>query len=168
MDELSRVLSVERRLLEFLLFKLVEGRHLLAAREGRFLPYAAAEVQRAMERVQVAELRRSILMHDLAVELDVSEGALTLGALARDSIEPFRTIFADHHLAFLELAAEIDEVSRCLAGWAGRVDTIEPGVEGPDTADSVMDQQMAEQGYQALLAAVSRLPTPSLVELLQC
>jgi hypothetical protein len=112
MDELARLLSVERRLLELLLFKLVEGRHLLAAGEARFLPYAAAEVERAMERVQEAELRRSMLVHDLADELAIPEEALTLSALARDSLEPFRTIFTDHRLAFLELAAEIEDVTR--------------------------------------------------------
>lgn len=112
MDELARLLSVERRLLELLLFKLVEGRHLLAAGEARFLPYAAAEVERAMERVQEAELRRSMLVAELAHELDVAEEQLTLSALARDSVEPFRTIFADHRLAFLELAAEIEDVTR--------------------------------------------------------
>ena len=112
MDELARLLSVERRLLELLLFKLVEGRHLLAAGEARFLPYAAAEVERAMERVQEAELRRSMLVHDLAAEMEVPEAALTLSALARDSLEPYRTIFTDHRLAFLELAAEIEDVTR--------------------------------------------------------
>jgi flagellar FlgN protein len=112
MDELARLLSVERRLLELLLFKLVEGRHLLAAGEARFLPYAAAEVERAMERVQEAELRRSILVSDLARDLEIPEEALTLSALARESLEPYRTIFSDHRLAFLELAAEIEDVTR--------------------------------------------------------
>ena len=112
MDELARLLSVERRLLELLLFKLVEGRHLLAAGEARFLPYAAAEVERAMERVQEAELRRSMLVSDLARELEIPEESLTLSALARDSLEPYRTIFTDHRLAFLELAAEIEDVTR--------------------------------------------------------
>src|SRR5205814_9128726 len=73
MDELARLLSHERRLLELLLFKLVEGRHLLAAGEGRFLPYAATEVERAMERVQEAELRRSLLIHQLAGDPDAAE-----------------------------------------------------------------------------------------------
>jgi hypothetical protein len=112
MDELARLLSVERRLLELLLFKLVEGRHLLAAGEARFLPYAVAEVERAMERVQEAELRRSMLVSDLARDLEIPEEQLTLSALARDSLEPYRTIFADHRLAFLEMAAEIEDVTR--------------------------------------------------------
>jgi hypothetical protein len=111
MDELARLLGHERRLLELLLFKLVEGKHLLAAGEARFLPYAAAEVERAMEKLQEAELRRAMLVHRLAGELDVPEAALTMSALAKDSLEPYRTIFSDHRQAFLELAAEIETVT---------------------------------------------------------
>src|SRR5206468_3105437 len=85
-------MPAERRLLDLLLVKLVEGRHLLTAGEARFLPYAAAEVERAMERLQEAELRRSVLVHRLAAELELPEEALTMGALARDSLEPYRTI----------------------------------------------------------------------------
>jgi hypothetical protein len=112
MDELARLLGHERRLLELLLFKLVEGKHLLAAGEARFLPYAAAEVERAMERLQEAELKRSLLVHRLAADLDLPEESLTMGALARDSLEPYRTIFADHRQAFLDLAGEIEDVTR--------------------------------------------------------
>lgn len=112
MDELARLLSVERRLLELLLFKLVEGRDLLTAREARFLPYAAAEIERATERVQEVELRRSMLVSDLARRLEIPEESLTFSALARDSLEPYRTIFTDHRLAFLELTAEIEDVTR--------------------------------------------------------
>jgi hypothetical protein len=107
MEELTRWLSVEYRLLDLLLFKLVEGRRLLAAGETRFLDYAAAEVDRALERVREAELRRSVLVADLARELDLPAEGLTLSVLARDSVEPYRTIFADHHDTFLELTAEI-------------------------------------------------------------
>jgi len=112
MDELSRLLSVERRLLELLLFKLIEGRYLLEAGEARFLPHAAAEVERATQRVQEAELRRSIMVAELASDLEIPEESLTLSALSRVSGEPYRTIFTDHRLAFLELAAEIEDVTR--------------------------------------------------------
>ena len=139
MDELARLLAHERRLLELLLFKLVEGRHLLAAGEARFLPYAATEVERAMERVQEAELRRSLLIAELARDLDVPEDALTMSALAQNSVEPYRTIFVDHREAFLRLAAEIEDVTR----------------------------QMAQSGYQAVLGATARLTMPSLVDFLR-
>jgi hypothetical protein len=109
MDELSRLLTVERHLLELLLFKLVERRHLLDAGETRFLAYAATEVEAAVERVQMAELRRSLFIHDLGSELNLPVEALTLGTLARNSREPFRTIFSDHSDGFVELATALED-----------------------------------------------------------
>ena len=91
MDELARLLSVERHLLERLLFKLIERRHLLAAGELRFLTYADAEVDRALERAQLAELRRSLFVHVLGGEL---------GAVG--------TMFVEHRRALCELSAEIE------------------------------------------------------------
>jgi hypothetical protein len=108
MDELARLLNVERHLLELLLFKLIERRHLLAAGETRFLTYAEAEIDRALERAQLAELRRSLVIHDLGSELGVRVEAATLATLTRDSLEPFRAIFIEHGRAFRELAAEIE------------------------------------------------------------
>jgi hypothetical protein len=168
MDELARVLGHERRLLELLLFKLVEGKHLLAAGEARFLPYAAAEVERAMEKLQEAELRRSIRVHRLAADLAVPDTALTMTALANDSAEPFRTIFADHRQAFLELAAEIETVTdqnRRAATLEADHSTLED--LDLDLADSVMDCQMAQAGYQAVYGATAHLPMPSLVDFLR-
>jgi hypothetical protein len=167
MDELARLLSRECHLLELLLFKLVEGRHLLAAGEARFLPYAAAEVERAMERVQEVELRRSILVHDLARDLGVPEGALTMSALAEDSAEPYRTIFADHLRAFFDLGAEIDAVTRQnrLLTERGVHDTAQVMLRD-DTLEGLMVLQIARYGYRAFLAATADLSMPSLVDLL--
>jgi hypothetical protein len=166
MDELARLLSVQRHLLDLLLFKLVEGRHLLVAGEARFLPYAAAEAERAMERVQEAELRRSMLVADLARDLEIPEESLTLSALARESVEPYRTIFCDHRRAFLELAAEIEDVTRqnrCLAERG--VDTIT--VDDAGTAGSLLDLRMDEHGFHAVIGAVSRPSMPSILDFLR-
>ena len=153
MDELARLLGRERRLLELLLFKLVEGRHLLAASEARFLPSAVTEVERATDRVQEAELWRSMLIHDLARDLDMPEEALTMSALAENSIEPFRTIFADHRRAFLDLAAEIEEVTRqnrCLADVADGLATVGARTNQAESA-----------------RATARITLPSLVDFLR-
>ena len=112
MDELTGLLSRERRLLEVLLFKLIAARHLLAAGESRFLAWAAAEVERATERVREAEMLRAGLVQKIAREAGLPEDRLTLSALAEASPEPYKTIFADHRQAFLELVAEIEEVTR--------------------------------------------------------
>jgi len=148
MDELARLLGHERRLLELLLFKLVEGRHLLAAGEGRFLPFAAAEIERATERLQEVELRRSLLVHRLAGDLDLPEEALTMSALAQDRLEPYKTIFSDHRKAFLELAAEIEDVTRQTRRLAER--------GSHDPAPMI--------GRQAVLRVTARLAMPSLVD----
>ncbi|MER3405777.1 MAG: hypothetical protein C4289_11985, partial [Chloroflexota bacterium] len=72
MDELAGVLGRERRLLEVLLYKLVVCRQLLACGEARFLAWAAAEVERAVEKVREAELLRATLVARLAGELGVN------------------------------------------------------------------------------------------------
>ena len=111
MDELAGLLTRERRLLEVLLFKLVTARHLLAAGESRFLTWAAAEVQRATERVREAELLRATAVNRLARAAGIPDDALTLKALASQSPQPYQAIFEDHRAAFFELVAEIEEVT---------------------------------------------------------
>ena len=112
MDELTGLLSRERRLLEVLLFKLVTARHLLAAGESRFIAWSAAEVERATERVREIEVVRAAAVQKLARELGLTADRITLQALAEESPEPYRTIFGDHRHAFFELVAEIEEVTR--------------------------------------------------------
>lgn len=111
MDELAGRLSRERRLLEVLLFKLVTARHLLAAGESRFLTWAAAEVERAAERVREAEIMRASLVQQLARSMGLSEENLTLAALAKESPEPYRSIFDEHRRAFVDLVGEVEEVT---------------------------------------------------------
>jgi hypothetical protein len=118
MEELARLLNRERMLLELLLFKLVSLRQLLLASEVRFLPWAAEEVDRATAKVREAELRRSLAVEDLSVNLrpDGSRAPtvstpspVTLKTLAESAPEPWRTIFAEHRRAFLELAADLED-----------------------------------------------------------
>ncbi len=151
MDEVANWLAHELRLLERVLFKLIEERHLLAAGEARFLGLAAAEVQRATGRLGEAQLRRSMLLDARARELGVPE--LTLATLAMSSPEPYRTIFEDQRREFVELVAEIDEVS------AHNRRRAEIGVklaelDGLDECD--FDRQLADIGYQVV--AGSSLP----------
>ena len=120
MDELAGLLSRERRLLEVLLFKLVTARHLMAAGETRFLTWAAAEVERATERVREAELLRAALVQQLARKAGLSEDALSLKALASHSPEPYRSILEDHRHAFFGLVAEIEEVTAANRQLANR------------------------------------------------
>jgi hypothetical protein len=139
MEELATLLRRERWLLGLLLFRLTETRHMLAARETRFLGWAVAETEQAVQRVREAELLRATVIARIALELDVSEDDLTLAALAEHSPEPFRQIFAEHRQAFLQLCGDIHEATlanRKLAARGSRALTdllslIEGRVEDP-------------------------------------
>jgi hypothetical protein len=111
MEELAGLLGRERLLLEVLLFKLVSLRQLLTVGEVRFLPWASEEVDRATAKVREAELRRTLAVDAIAEARRVDDPAatVTLRTLAEDSPEPWRTIFAEHRRAFLELARDIED-----------------------------------------------------------
>lgn len=112
MDELATVLRRERWLLNVLLFRLTEMRHLLAANDSRFLGWASAEVEEAVARVREAELIRNTLVSRLAREMEMTEDDLTLASLAQGAPEPYRQIFSDHRVAFLDLVNEVQSVSQ--------------------------------------------------------
>lgn len=104
-------LWTERHLLDFLLFKLVAAKLILAADDRRFMSPALAEVEHVIEKLRLAEMERSISVSQLAAEWDVPGDTLTLQKLAERAEEPFGTIFADHRDALLKVAAEIEEVA---------------------------------------------------------
>jgi hypothetical protein len=112
LSQLHEVLWNERRLLDLLLFRLVSVKLVLAADEKRFLAVALSEVERALEKIRVAELQRSLLVGRLSVAWNVSRDELTLGYLADWSPEPARTLFEDHRDACQALTIEIETVSR--------------------------------------------------------
>jgi hypothetical protein len=142
LDELAGLLGRERRLLEVLLFKLVEARHLLAAGEVRFLPWAAGEVERAVERVREADLLRATALTKISADLNIPMEKLSLKELADDSVEPYRTVFSDHRNAFLELVAEIEDVVAANRKLAGQ------GMNGISEVLSMIES--AEQGKSAV------------------
>jgi len=141
MNELAHVLSVEHRLMERLLLKLLEGRCLLDLGEVGVLHDTALGLERAVDRLQEAALRRSMLVYELALALEVSESALSLGGLARVAGEPFGRIFAEHRIALLDIAEEIQAATR-----------------------AVLQSQSAEIGDGALLGATRRLSATGVVD----
>lgn len=120
MEELATVLRRERWLLSVLLFRLTEMRHLLAANDSRFLGWASAEVEEAVTKVREAELIRNALVSRLARELEMAEDELTLSSLATHSPEPYRQIFSDHRVAFLDLVNEVQSLSQTNRRLANR------------------------------------------------
>ncbi len=116
------MLSREHVQLEFLLFKLVELRHLLAAGERPFLRWAAAEVSRANERVRQSEERRLQLIEAYCAEAGFAPARASLVTLAQWAPEPWHTILEDHRSNFRQLLGQIEatrEGVRVLGETAG-------------------------------------------------
>lgn len=108
---LAETLHGERRLLERLLFKLVEARLVLAADEARFLPFAMAEVEEVVERVRFGESYRRRAVKELAEAIEEDEERITLSFLASWAPDPYRTMFAEHRDQFMRLTTEIEQAS---------------------------------------------------------
>jgi hypothetical protein len=109
-EELAGLLTEERRLLEYLLFKLVAARQLLSAGETRFLGWSAAEVERAVRRVRDTEAVRASMVATLARDFDLGSERATLRGIAARAGGPMQSILDDHRLAMHELLGEISQV----------------------------------------------------------
>lgn len=112
LEELSRRLWDERRVVTYLLFKLTVTKLLLAADERRFVPDALKEVDHTVELLRDGELKRDEAVRELAGLWRVLPEALTLRELTRRSPPPFDHVFDDHRMAFEGLSAEIEQVAR--------------------------------------------------------
>ena len=111
-SELADTLWYERRLLEFLLFKLVTANLVLIANDHRFVGPAIAEVERVMTEVRKAEHRRAAALDAVAEEWGQPASQLSLEYLATAAPADLRPAFADHRLGFLELVGEIEDLTR--------------------------------------------------------
>ena len=110
--QLADTLWYERRLLEFLLFKLVSANLVLTSGDHRFVTPAVAEVERVMEAVRVAETDRSRVLAQAAHAMNASPDTLTLSYLAKHAPPALQADFADHRTGFMELVNEIESLTR--------------------------------------------------------
>lgn len=150
MDDLVAVLRRQRHLLELLLFKLVEARHLLAAGEARFLAWAAQEVDRAVTKVREVELERALAVNRIAGELGVTVDELSLRRLAEESPEPYRSIFDEHRSSFLELVGEIETITAANRKLAGQgVRGVQEVLEMLGRSDGATDDVVKTYGPDA-------------------
>jgi len=113
MEELARTLAGERRALELLLFKLVEAQHLLADGDDRFYAWASAELDRVVELVRAAELRRALVL---------GGHARALADVAARAPAPYGAILDDHRASLRALLDEIER-SRAASCELSRVDS---------------------------------------------
>lgn len=112
LEALADTLWAERRVVEYLLFKLLTAKLVLAADERRFVAPALEEVERMMQTLRAAEVQRAAALESVARGWGVSSDHLTLRELAEQSPEPMAGVFRDHQEAFAELANEIEETAR--------------------------------------------------------
>ncbi|HHC08780.1 MAG TPA: flagellar protein FlgN [Actinobacteria bacterium] len=143
LGRLADVLWYERRLMEFLLFKLVAANLMLEADEQRFIGPALAEVERVIAEIRSTEEERAELIAELAELEGTDPAAITLAHLALEAPEELRSVFEDHRARFLELTGEIEAVTRenrrlATLGLGGIRATFGM-LEGPTTAPTRYD-----------------------------
>lgn len=119
MELLADALGRERLHVELLVYRLVELRQLLVAGEGRFLGWAAEEVERAARAVRHCELTRAVALSSYADSVGISDQLLDLAGLIARADEPWRTMLTDHGEALRSLAAEVDEHSGAIRRLSG-------------------------------------------------
>ncbi|MDQ1682793.1 MAG: hypothetical protein QOH99_1334 [Frankiaceae bacterium] len=119
MEQLADALGRERLHVELLVYRLVELRQLLVAGEGRFLGWAAEEVERAARAVRNCELTRAVALSSYADANGISDELLDLAGLVSRADEPWRTMLTDHGDALRSLAAEVDEHSGAIRRLSG-------------------------------------------------
>lgn len=114
-DQLSRLAETlwhERRLLEFLLFKLVSANLVLATDDRRFVGPAIAEVDKVASKVRHAEKDRDTVLAEVASTMGVPPDTITLNLLAQNAPADMRSVFADHRDGFMDLTNEIETLTR--------------------------------------------------------
>jgi FlgN protein len=112
LKRLAETLWYERRLLEFLLFKLVSANLVLATDDRRFVGPAIAEVDKVVGEVRQAEKDRDIVLVEVAEAMGVSTEDLTLSYLAQHAPSDMRSSFEDHRDGFMDLTNEIETLTR--------------------------------------------------------
>lgn len=106
MEKLSQILMRERELLETLLFRLETEQLVLASGRTRWLMRTAREVDAVLATIRETEILRSVASDQVAASIGL-ENNPSLRALASAVDEPWRTILAEHHEAFVTLTREI-------------------------------------------------------------
>ena len=109
---LADMLWFERRLLEFLLFKLVSANLVLTANDRRFVGPAVAEVERVVVEVRRAETDRAEVIQSVAKDWGVDVGLLSLDYIARNAPRELQADFEDHHEGFMALVSEIEALTQ--------------------------------------------------------
>jgi hypothetical protein len=112
MAQLADTLWYERRLLEYLLFKLVSANLVLIADDRRFVGPAIGEVDAVMAEIRKAESRRGEVVAAVAREWNVPPEQVGLAFLVEHAPDTLRATFEDHRIVFQELVGEIEVLTK--------------------------------------------------------
>jgi len=112
MAELADTLWYERRLLEYLLFKLVSANLVLISDDRRFVGPAIAEVDAVMAEIRRAEEQRSDVVADVAKEFAVAPSMVGMEFLVDNAPDALRAVFEDHQRVFMNLVNEIEHLTK--------------------------------------------------------
>jgi hypothetical protein len=109
MDELIRVLTEERNLLEVLVYRLETLRYFVTLDRPRSVEWAAMEVDQASDLLRAAESRRNAAAERAGRELGLAHAFPSLRELA--SVEgPYRSTLEALRQDFLSLTAQTEEL----------------------------------------------------------
>lgn len=111
LERLADTLWTERHVVEYLLFKLVTAKLLLAADDRRFITPAMDEVKCVLTTLRETEARRMEALLPVAAAWRLAAADLTIAELAERAPEPMATVFRDLQEAFIRLADEIEETA---------------------------------------------------------
>lgn len=111
LEALADSLWAERRVVEYLLYRLVTAKLILEASERRFVGLALDEVESMLRTLRNAELRRAAALQSVAHDWGLDSDELTLRKLAEHAPPPMDAVFHDHWEAFMGLADEIEHTA---------------------------------------------------------
>jgi len=112
LNELSRVLWQQRQDLDRLLFRMEVQQMLLVAGRERWVAEAAADVEAVMDNIRHREIKRAMVVAEVAKELGLDDREPSLRELSEIVPAPWDGILSDHRQAFLTLTGEIEQCTR--------------------------------------------------------
>lgn len=110
--ELSMQLLRERDLLELLLFKLDVQQTLLASGRTRWVKHAANEIERVLQAMPAAAMRRDALVSTVAEAWGVPEATSLRELISAAPTDAWREVLTGHLDAMTVLADEISEMKK--------------------------------------------------------
>lgn len=109
--DLARILGLERNLLEYLLYKLVAARLLMAGTDPRYIIQSLVEVEDALDRVRGIAGKREAALTEIARAVGLERDQLTISRLAEMASPATRFVMYELKHEYVRLAHQIEQVS---------------------------------------------------------